>query len=102
MYRRTLFAITSASVASVAIVLRAYSNDLLPVYKDNFNSQKVKVPSIHFDRYLEDSWEQELLKRLDSLMLKHDRVTEQQIIALLNAFVYRKELRQEIMRSDGF
>ena len=55
---------------------------------------------MHFDRYLEDSCDLELEKRLNKLGKKKDRKTEDQVVAIINAFIYRQELRKKALTSS--
>ena len=83
--------------------MKKFSNpDLVPPLftKSESHQQRVKVPYMHFDRYLEDSCELELEKRINKLGKKKDKKTEDQIVAIINAMVYRQELRQQALTSS--
>ena len=67
----------------------------------------VKVPFMNINRYLKGSWEEEMLARLDTDVpaeknVKIDHKKAEQIIALLNAVIHRKELRDELVDNSKF
>ena len=68
--QRRLIGFTAVMVCTSATAYKASKTDYLPQMfeKSKYHSQMIKVPSIHYDRYLQSSWENEMLTWLERIL----------------------------------
>ena len=67
MNKNRLIAFATVAAGSGTAFYMGSKNDYFPPLFES-KGHKIKVPHIHYDRYLKGTWEEEMLKRLQTVL----------------------------------